>query len=376
MPNSSEHASSFAEARFAALLDAAVDAILVIDSNGQIETFNRAAERLFGYQSVEICGQNVSTLMPDKYSHAHDSYLQRYLTTGERRIIGIGREVSAMRRDGSVFPVELSVGEVATGEKRRFVGIIRDISERRASEQELRQQQERLEHVTRLGTLGEMAAGIAHEINQPLTAIATYAHAARRLLSSDRMDAVRLDDVLGKMATQAERAGQIIERIRDLARRQSPSQELCDLNAIMDETLKLAEVDARYHDAPIVVEMTPGLPHAWLNSVQIQQVVLNLLRNAIEAGGAGTKLKLRTYARSKEELVVEVEDNGPGVPESLRTEIFNPFFTTRTDGTGMGLSISRSIVASHGGRIEVDAAPTGGAVFRVTLPTALGEIDE
>lgn len=366
----------FSDARFAALLDAAVDGILVIDDQGRIETFNAAAERLFGYTADELRGRNIRVLMPEPYRSSHDDYLRHYLTTGEKRIIGIGREVSAQRRDGTVFPIELSVGEVMHADARRFVGIIRDISERRASERELRQQQERLEHVTRLGTLGEMAAGIAHEINQPLTAIATYAAAAQRMLASGRIDNERLDDVLGKVAAQAERAGQIIERVRELARRQSPAQELCDINVITTEALKLAEVDARYNDAAIEVDLGTNLPRAWLNSIQIQQVVLNLMRNAIEAGTGRCKIQVRTCARGDEALLIEVEDNGPGVPQELQAEIFNPFFTTRSEGTGMGLSISRSIVASHGGKIEVETGAAGGAVFRVTLPTAIGDSDE
>lgn len=366
----------FSDARFAALLDAAVDGILVIDDQGRIETFNAAAERLFGYTADELRGRNIRVLMPEPYRSSHDDYLRHYLTTGEKRIIGIGREVSAQRRDGTVFPIELSVGEVMHADARRFVGIIRDISERRASERELRQQQERLEHVTRLGTLGEMAAGIAHEINQPLTAIATYAAAAQRMLASGRIDNERLDDVLGKVAAQAERAGQIIERVRELARRQSPAQELCDINVITTEALKLAEVDARYNDAAIEVDLGTNLPRAWMNSIQIQQVVLNLMRNAIEAAPGQCKIQVRTCVRGDEALLIEVQDNGPGVPQELQAEIFNPFFTTRSEGTGMGLSISRSIVASHGGKIEVETGAAGGALFRVTLPTAIGDSDE
>ncbi len=363
-------------ARYEALLDAAVDAIILIGADGGIETFNAAAENMFGYKSAEIIGQNVRTLMPAPFRKEHDGYMHHYLTTGERRIIGIGREVMAQRKNGEVFPIHLSVGEVTHEGRRSFVGIVSDISERRETEHQLRQQQERLEHVTRLGTLGEMAAGIAHEINQPLTAIATYAHAANRMIDKGMMDSDRLQSVLSKMAAQAERAGQIIDRIRTLARRQTADQELVALNSVMQDTLKLAEVDARYHQVLVDASLAEGLPKAWMNAVQIQQVVLNLMRNAIEASPPATHIGLRTAAgNDDEEIVIEVTDNGPGVPPQLRTEIFNPFFTTRKHGTGMGLSISRSIVAAHGGRIEVGDSPSGGAKFTVTLPTAIRESD-
>lgn len=363
-------------ARYEALLDAAVDAIILIGEDGGIETFNAAAERMFGYSGDELHGKNVRTLMPEPFRAEHDAYMKHYLDTGERRIIGIGREVLARRKNGDVFPIHLSVGEVLHGGERCFVGIIADISQRKKTEQQLRRQQERLEHVTRLGTLGEMSAGIAHEINQPLTAIATYAQAAMRMLDKGMMEPDRLQSVLSKMSAQADRAGQIIHRIRELARHQTADQELVSVNAVIRDTLKLAEVDARYHQVVIDPKMEAGLPRVWLNTVQIQQVVLNLMRNAIEASPAATHIGLRTASvDGGEEIEIEVTDNGPGVPMKLRSEIFNPFFTTREHGTGMGLSISRSIVLSHGGRIEVGDSTSGGARFTVTLPTAMRETD-
>ena len=365
-----------AVARYEALLNAAVDAIILIGTDGSIETCNAAAEKMFGYTADEVLGENVRTLMPEPYRAEHDSYMKHYLDTGERRIIGIGREVLAQRRNGDVFPVHLSVGEVLHGSERCFVGIISDISKRKETEQKLRQQQERLEHVTRLGTLGEMAAGIAHEINQPLTAIATYAQAAIRMLDKGMMETDRLQSVLTKMSVQADRAGQIIHRVRQLARHQTADQELVSVNGVIRDTLKLAEVDARYHQVVVDPKMQADLPRVWLNPVQIQQVVLNLMRNAIEASPAATHIGLRTASVSGgEEIEIEVTDNGPGVPPELRSEIFNPFFTTREHGTGMGLSISRSIVLSHGGQIEVGDSTSGGARFTVTLPTAIRETD-
>ncbi len=361
------------EAGFQALLDAAVDAIVVIDCRGHIETFNRSAEKLFGYSAEEIRGSNVSMLMPQPYRREHDGYLARYLETGEARIIGIGREASGQRKDGTVFPMELSVGEFRDSKTVRFVGIVRDITERKETERLIRQQQERLEHVMRLGTLGEMAAGIAHEINQPLTAISTYAQAARRLIDSGLMEDDRLLEVLEKTGAQAERAGAIIRRIRNLARKRPAQRERHDIARVVDEALRLAEVDARLHDVNLSGTAEPDLPPAWVDAVQIQQVVLNLVRNAMETTPPSTSIMVETLCRSEEEVIIRVCDDGPGLDEDLISEIFNPFFTTKTHGTGMGLSISRSIVTSHGGRLEAKNRPDGGATFSVILPTAMNE---
>jgi len=367
----SDRMENLADARFDALLGAAVDAILVIDDKGVIETFNKAAEKLFGYPAADILGQNVSVLMPEPYRSEHDSYIARHLRTGENRIIGIGREVKGQNANGDVFPLDLSVGAIHHGTRKKFVGIIRDIRERKKTEGMLRQQQERLEHVTRLGTLGEMAAGIAHEINQPLTAIATYAQAARRLISSGQLEEERLLEILGKTGAQAERAGEIIRRIRNLARKQPAERERHDLVAVVQEALRLAEVDARLYGVRIEFREHEDLPPAWIDPVQIQQVVLNLIRNAIETVPASRQIVIQASNRGREEVVVEVSDDGPGIPEDLISEIFNPFFSTKELGTGMGLSISRSIVSAHGGRLEAKNNPTGGASFSIVLPTAV-----
>lgn len=369
MAQTTNSPESLAEARFTALLDAAVDAILVIDGKGLIETFNKAAETMFGYPAKAVFGRNVSMLMPNPYSAEHDQYINRYLDTGEKRIIGIGREVSGRRATGEVFPLDLSVGAIDHGGEQKFVGIIRDITDRKQTQKLLREQQERLEHVMRLGTLGEMAAGIAHEINQPLTAIATYAQAARRLITSGRMEDDRLLDVLDKTGKQAERAGEIIRRIRTLARKQPAKRARHELNAVVLEALRLAEVDTRLHDVALEYKTADQLPQASVDSVQIQQVILNLIRNAIETKPPAQRIVVSTFSRADAEVVVEVADDGPGVDEELLSEIFNPFFTTKENGTGIGLSISRSIVATHGGRLEARNNAVSGATFSVVLPT-------
>ena len=239
-----------------ALLDAAVDAIVVIDAAGRIETFNPAAEKLFGFTEQEMVGRNVSLLMPEPDRSAHDDYLRRYLATGEAHIIGIGREVWARRRDGSTFPAALSVGRVASAETPRFVGFIHDLSERVAAENEVIQARDRLTHVARLSTMGEMAAGLAHEINQPLTAITTYAQACQYLLAQGAaVDAQEIRDALAQISQQALRAGEVIRRLRTFVSNREVRQERVDCNRLLEDLAALARPDARANDVQLGLDV-------------------------------------------------------------------------------------------------------------------------
>jgi two-component system sensor kinase FixL len=365
------------EARLNAVLEAAVDAIVMIDEEGRIELFSAAAERLFGWSRSEVLGRNVSVLMPDPFRSDHDSYLQTYLRTGIPRIIGIGREALGLHRDGTEFPIELSVGEIAAfSEGRRFVGIIRDIRPRVAAEDEARRHRERLAHVTRLSTLGEMAAGIAHEINQPLAAIATSAQACTRLLESGKrpekvLEATRL------ITEQALRAGEVIRSLREFAKRHDSDRETVDLNELVRGALRLCEVDARARGVPVAYEPAPGSPRVRVEAIQVQQVVMNLVRNALESmehsnGRQAQGVTVRTVVADGVARV-SVVDRGAGVPGEARTELFHPFFTTKKEGMGMGLSICRSIVTAHGGTLDYRPNPEGGSTFRFTLPEEVRE---
>ncbi len=245
-----------------ALLDAAVDAIIVIDATGEIETFNRAAEGLFGFAAEEVIGRNVSMLMPEPDRSAHDSHLRRYLATGEARIIGIGREVQAQRRDGSVFPAALSVGRVAGADSPRFVGFIHDLSAQVAAENEVIQARERLTHVARLSTLGEMAAGLAHEINQPLTAITTYAQACEYLIAHGAaVDAEEIRDALAQISAQALRAGEVIRRMRTFVSNREVRHERVDCNRLLEDLDALARPDSRANDVRLVFESRGSCRH-------------------------------------------------------------------------------------------------------------------
>lgn len=616
-------------AELEALLDAAVDAVIIIDHRGRIEVFNRAAERLFGYKAEEIIGQNVSLLMPEPHRRQHDAYIQRYLESGIPHIVGIGREVDAQRRDGTVFPVSLSVGRIAGPGPARFVGFVQDITVRREAvaaaqrerdranayleaaqtilvaldldgrvtminrkgcevvgipedalfgcewistvvapedrskveallrdivegpadrahsceyhvlrddgeprlvawrciavcsppgtvtgilcsgedvteqrlnermlertralleeaqsiarignfevylpdgrhdywspeayricgldperdvfnmermlsmvhpddrdqalrlfrqsieregpatlacrlvlangsvrhvetryqvaaapggrrriagtlhdvteavhaAEEARRAQERMTHVLRLATMGEMAAGIAHEINQPLAAITTYCQACERLLERDDVDLDDVREALRQTAAQALRASEIIRRLRSLVRNQDTERVPASINALIEELVALIETDARMHDVRVTFDLAPALPQVLVDRVQIQQVLLNLVRNAIEAlqslPSGRRDITVRTEAVGQEEIEITISDNGPGVDPAILDRMFHPFCTTKPSGTGLGLSISHTIVHAHKGTLSYRANVPNGACFIVRLP--------
>jgi two-component system sensor kinase FixL len=359
-------------AEFHALLDAAVDAIVIIDERGKIITFNRAAEHMFGYAAADVLGNNVSVLMDEPYRSEHDGYVARYVATGEAHIIGKGREVEARRANGEVFPVSLAVGEASDGDKRRFVGIVRDLSAQRAAEQSARSLELRLAHVGRFNLMGEMAAGIAHEINQPLSAIATYAQAGKRLLQRETPDVAMLAEICVKIDDQARRAGQVIDNLRKFIRKQEIDTQSLDVNRVVDDVMSLIEVDAHSEGIPVHVRAAKGLPNVRADAVQLQQVLLNLTRNSVDAMRGGLSKErgiiIATERCAEGRVRITVTDHGHGVSAQLGDNIFHPFVTTKRDGLGVGLAISRTIVQSYGGTLGYAENPAGGAVFTVELP--------
>jgi len=496
--------ASAMEQEFRALLDAAVNAIVVINHRGIIEEFSLAAERIFGYTATEAVGRNVSLLMPEPFRSAHDGYLERYYATGEARIIGVGREVRAQRKDGTTFAADLSVGRVSGTEPPRFVGIIRDITarkiaeerlqrseselrlaqeianlgnyvihldqgerdyrspqllrvlgmdesappvppeeyfarwvhpadadrlrdayrdmessggtldieyrlimpdgsekhlhhiaqtvydehgrpakrigtihditDRRRAEDEARQLQERLTHFARLSTMGEMAAGLAHEINQPLSAIATYAQACQRFIRQPDHDDADILESLEQINAQALRAGEVIRRLRNFVKNREVKREPVDCTKLLEDLRTLAETDARLHNIWLRIEPQGNLPLVYADPIQLQQVILNLVRNAIDAMAEvpepRREVMLSTRLTGEGEIEVVVADHGTGLAPEATEHLFNPFFTTKTGGTGLGLAISRSIVRAHGGRLWHTPNEGSGARFHFTLPVS------
>ncbi|HVH75038.1 MAG TPA: PAS domain S-box protein [Stellaceae bacterium] len=357
------------EARLRSILETVPDAIITIDERGAIQSFSPAAERLFGYAADEVLGHNVNILMPSPYHERHDGYLARYLATGERRIIGIGRVVSGKRKDGSTFPMELSVGEAVGVGRPLFTGFARDITERQQAQRRLQELQAELLHVSRLSAMGQMGSALAHELNQPLTAIVNYLQAARRIIEKERGALPeRAADALAKAAGQAIRAGEIIRRLRQFVEKGESGYRAEDLNQVVEEASALALVGAKEQEVRLMLELAPDLPPIHLDKIRIQQVVLNLVRNAVEAmaGSAERLLTIRTSLLT--DVEVSVSDTGGGLAAAVRDQLFQPFVTTKAQGMGVGLSICRSIVEAHGGHIRAEANPQGGTTFAFTLP--------
>ncbi len=359
------------EAHLQSILDTVPDAMIVIDETGVMQSFSTAAEHLFGYRGAETIGRNVKMLMPTPYREAHDDYLRRYLRTGERHIIGIGRVVVGERKDGSTFPMELSVGEMRSGDQRFFTGFVRDLSERQQTEARLQELQSELIHISRLTALGEMASTLAHELNQPLSAIANYVTGSRRLIEGEadpRWN--RLRDALDKASAQALRAGDIIRRLRDFVSRGESEPRVESIGKLIEEASALALVGAKEHGVRVRYQFDRTHDRVLADKVQVQQVVLNLVRNAMEAtiGSENRELVLSTEPAENDMIRVSVADTGTGIAEDVASQLFQPFVTSKRHGMGVGLSISRTIIQAHGGQIWAEPAPGGGTVFRFTLP--------
>jgi two-component system sensor kinase FixL len=361
------------EAHLQSILDTVPDAMIVIDEHGVVQSFSKAAERMFGYGAGEIIGQNVRKLMPAPYRENHDSYLEHYRRTGERRIIGVGRVVVGERKDGSTFPIELSVGEVRSSNRRFFTGFIRDLTERQRTEARLQELQSELVHISRLTAMGEMASALAHELNQPLSAIANYVKGSRRLLEGhDDRASAQVREALDSAAAQAVRAGDIIRKLRDFLARGESERQPEDLRKLVEEASALALVGARELDVRVRYEFDPAAPRVMADRVQIQQVLVNLVRNALDAMADSPRRELTIATRALPDGMVEVSvaDTGPGISARIADQLFQPFVTTKRNGMGVGLSISRTIVDAHGGRIEAGPSAGGGTVFSFTLEAA------
>jgi two-component system sensor kinase FixL len=364
------------EAHLRSVLDTIPDAMIVIDTRGIIQSFSATAEKQFGYSADEAIGQNVSVLMPQPYKDQHDGFLARYMATGERRIIGIGRLVVGQRKDGSTFPMELAVGEMRSGDRRFFTGFVRDITERAQTQQRLQDLQAELIFMSRFTALGEMASTLAHELNQPLTAATSYLNGARRLLTGGQaQDIPTARDAIDSAAEQMLRAGQIIKRLREFVSRGESDRQPEDLRKLIEEASALALVGVKQTGTHVSFDFDAGTDMVLVDKIQIQQVILNLMRNGIEAmeKSARRELVVATRMSGLDAMEIAISDTGSGIAPEIAEKLFQPFVTTKRQGMGVGLSISRTIVEAHGGQLWAEPNPGGGTVFRMTLKRMTGE---
>lgn len=368
-----EEALRTRETHLRSILQTIPDAMIVIDGHGVIQLFSTAAERLFGWSEHEAIGKNVSILMPEPDRSRHDGYIARYRTTSEPHIIGIGRIVTGRRQDGTTFPMHLSIGEMESGGEPYFTGFIRDLTEHQRTQARLQELQSELVHVSRLTAMGEMASALAHELNQPLAAISNYMKGSRRLLvGSVDPNTPKIESALDRASEQALRAGQIIRRLRDFVSRGESEKRVESLSKLIEEAGALGLAGAREQNVQLRFSLDPKADLVLADRVQIQQVLVNLFRNALEAM-ARTQRRELTVANSRagdDMIEIEVSDTGSGFQDDVLPNLFQTFFTTKETGMGVGLSISRSIIEAHGGRMWAESNASGGATFRFTLPAA------
>jgi two-component system CheB/CheR fusion protein len=368
-----EEAMRDSEARIRAVIDGVADAIITVDEHGFVQSLNAATTRMFGYSADELIGRNVNILAAEPYHSQHDGYIRRFLDTGEARIIGATREVEARRKDSSQFPVELSVSQIRHGDERLFIGFVRDLSERRRFEARLNKL-----HANRLDSMADMATALAHELNQPLAAATNYFSLARQL-AGDASQAQKpaLQEAIDKASSQLLRAGQIIAHLREFMARGEPNRMEQSLHGLIRRTWELAAPTAREHGVEIVLILDSAEDEVLADSVHIEQALLNLMRNAMEAMGGAQVRKLTISTALQDGMIrTEVADTGPGLTDQASADLFTPFSSTKTNGLGVGLSISRSIVEAHYGAIWAEANAGGGAKFCFTLPLARMERDQ
>lgn len=368
-----EQALRTRESHLRSILSTVPDAMVVIDDRGCIISFSAAAERLFGYREAELLGANVSRLMPAPDRDRHDNYIERYLATGEKRIIGIGRVVFAARKDGTTFPMELSIGETAEGHQKIFTGFIRDLTERQRTEERLETLQSELIHVSRVSAMGTMASTLAHELNQPITAVTNYVEAIRDLLAAPAADDIpMIRDALDETAKEALRAGHIVRRLRDFVARGEVEKTVEKLPPLINDAAVLGLMGAREKGIEPIFDLDPYASPVLVDKVQIQQVLINLIRNAVEAmaGCPVRRLRVTSQVEASGFARVTVADTGTGLAPDVAERLFSAFVSTKAEGMGLGLSICRTIVEANGGRIWADAVADGGTAFTFTLPLA------
>jgi len=357
-----------------ALLSTLVDGVIIIDAFGTMKLVNPACRRMFGYEAHELLGDNVKKLMPEPYHSEHDGYLKSYSDTHEKKIIGVGREVEGRRKDGSVFPLDLSVGEVKSGDGSYFIGTIRDLTFRHSQRVKFEQLQEEHFHLSRVSAMNEMGSAIAHELNQPLAASINYLETAKILLAHEQdADKDRLLDITSRAIEQIHRASEIIARMRGFIEKGDVEKSAKSLSEIVETARRLTFLSFSPEKIEVTINIPNSLPLVFVNNIQIQQVLINLLKNACEAmtDSQVKKIHIEAAVTSCGKFIeIQIKDTGIGLSDADIETLFVPFSSGKSDGMGVGLSISQSIITHHNGQIWARPNEPLGSVFHFTLPIA------
>jgi two-component system sensor kinase FixL len=361
-----------AQERFRLVVEASLNGVVVVDAQGHIVLVNVRTEKLFGYGRDELIGQGIELLVPKRFRDEHPAHRARFHAAPEARAMGAGRELFAKRKDGTEFPVEIGISPIQSPEGTLILSVVVDISDRKQAEAEARQHREELAHLSRVAIMGEMAGSLAHELNQPLTSIVNNASAGRRFIAKGRADLAKLDDLFEAVVADGRRAGEIIRGIRGMVLKGNEVRDPVNLNDVIASVLKLVRSDALGHHCALVTEPDPELPLVEADSVQLQQVLLNLVVNAFDAmretPAAERRIIIRSECKSDGGVRVSVRDFGTGLPAEGSKRIFEPFFSTKREGMGMGLAIARSIITSHGGELAAANVEGGGTHVHFSLP--------
>lgn len=356
--------------RLEAVLNTMIDGVIMIDYQGLIAKFNPACERIFGYDAQDVIGLNISALMPSPYQRDHDDYIRNYQSSGVAKIIGIGREVSGLRKDGSIFPMHLSVGEMRDGEVIAYVGVIRDLTAEQKARQDFEALQQQHFHLSRVSAMDQMGAAIAHELNQPLTAIMNYMDAGVTMAEGEKaLDRERLGLVMAKSSEQAARAAGILSRLRRFIETGDVEKQLAAPEALLKSSTDLVLPMFKNEGIETRYDVSSALPDILVSDVQVQQVLVNLIKNACEAmlGEASRVLTLGARAQD-DQLIFSVSDTGMGLSAADFDTLFQPFSSDKSGGLGVGLSISRTIIGNHGGALWAEHNSPKGCRFYVSLP--------
>jgi PAS domain S-box-containing protein len=361
------------EAKLNAIFNASIEGIITIDSSGIIQSINAAVETIFGYSEKELIGCSYNKLMSPSQSKKQGHDLRSYLQTKVPNVIGLIREIEGLRKDGSLVPLDISLVEFSIDGKTFYTGIVRDISLRKHQEQQEKKHLEELAHVARLCLVGEMGSGIAHEVNQPLTAIANYTQACLRFIGVENPDLDQLGEILFKIHQQSLKAGQIIHRMKDFVSSRKIYRSYTNINTLVEDAVSLCHSDIKQNNISLDLDLAKNIPDINIDDVQIEQVLLNLLRNSIDTlkdmpQNPQRQILIQTHMKNHSQIEVKVNDNGSGIDDAHKEKILTPFFTTKPAGMGMGLSISRSIMEAHGGILTFKSTQEEGTTFYFTLP--------